>query len=103
MSFGLVHYLVLGTLLFAIGTYGVLAKKNLISILMGLELMLNGVNINLAAANRFLQPDDATGQLWAILVMAVAAAEVAIGLALILVVYRRRGHIELDKYDFLKW
>jgi NADH:ubiquinone oxidoreductase subunit K len=103
MQIGLSHYLILGTLLFAVGVYGVLVKKNLISVLMAIELMLNGVNINLVAANRYLAPDQAVGQVWAILVMAVAAAEVAIGLALALAVYRARGEIELDKFDFLKW
>lgn len=103
MSITLSHYLILGTLLFSVGCYGVLVKRNLISILMAVELMLNGVNINLLAANRFVTPEQAVGQVWAILVMAVAAAEVAIGLALILAVYRQRGEIELDRFDFLKW
>jgi NADH-quinone oxidoreductase subunit K len=103
MQIGLAHYLVLGTVLFMFGTYGVLVKRNLISVLMCIELMLNGVNINLAAANRFLAPDLPVGQMWAILVMVVAAAEIAIGLALVFVVYRHRGEIELNNFDLLKW
>lgn len=103
MTITLTHYLLLGTFLFLIGLYGVLVKKNLIAVLMALELMLNGVNINLVAANRYLTPDQPVGQLWAILVMVVAAAEVAIGLALVFVVFRHAGEIELDKFDLLKW
>lgn len=103
MQVTLVHYLMLGTLLFLIGLYGVLVKKNLIAVLMALELMLNGVNINLVAANRYLAPDHPVGQLWAILVMVVAAAEVAIGLSLVFVVYHQSGEIELNKFNLLKW
>lgn len=103
MEITLTHYLLLGTILFFIGLYGVLVKKNLIAVLMALELMLNGVNINLVAANRYLAPDQPVGQLWAILIMVVAAAEVAIGLALVFAVFRHSGEIELNKFDLLKW
>lgn len=103
MQIALGHYLFLGLILFSIGLYGVLVKKNLIAVLMAIELMLNGVNINLVAANRYMAPDHPVGQFWAILVMVVAAAEVAIGLALVFAVYKHAGEIELNKFDLLKW
>lgn len=103
MTVGLVHLMFLGTLLFMIGAYGVLTKKNLISILMAVEIMLNGVNINLVAAWRYGASSAPTGQLWALIIMVVAAAEVAVGLALIYAVYKRSREVELEKFDLLKW
>ena len=82
-------YLVFAAALFCIGLFGVLARKNAIAILMGIELMLNAVNVNLVAFWRYRTPDMITGQVFAIMVFAVAAAEVAVGLALILSIYIR--------------
>lgn len=97
------HYLLLAALLFCIGLYGALAKRNAVAVLMGIELMLNAVNINLVAFNRFLQPDGVVGNVFAIFVIVVAAAEVAVGLAIVLNIYRERLSTNLDDFDWLKW
>jgi len=97
------HYLALGALLFAIGLFGALAKRNAIAVLMGIELMLNAVNINLVAFNRFLNPANVEGQVFAIFVIVVAAAEVAVGLAIVLNLYRQRLASNVDEADWLKW
>ena len=93
MSIPLNWYLILSAALFCIGLFGVLSRKNAIAILLGVELMLNAVNINLVAFWRYLDPAVMTGQVFAIIVFAVAAAEVAVGLALIISVYRRRNTV----------
>jgi NADH:ubiquinone oxidoreductase subunit K len=89
--------------LFCVGLYGVLVRKNAIAILMGIELMLNSVNINLIAFWRYRSPENISGQVFAILVFAVAAAEVAVGLALIISIYRRRNSVVADDMNLLKW
>ena len=96
-------YLILSAALFSIGLFGVLARRNAIAILLGVELMLNAVNINLVAFWRYLDPAQMTGQVFAIIVFAVAAAEVAVGLALVISVYRNRKTVEADELDMLKW
>jgi len=96
-------YLIVSASLFSIGLFGVLARKNAIAILMGIELMLNAVNINLVAFWRYLTPEKITGQVFALMVFAVAAAEVAVGLALVISVYRRREIVAADEIDMLKW
>jgi NADH:ubiquinone oxidoreductase subunit K len=95
--------LILAAALFCIGMYGVLARKNAVAILMGIELMLNAVNINLVAFWRYLQPRDLTGQVFAIMVFAVSAAEVAVGLALVISLYRRRRSVIAENMDLLRW
>lgn len=95
-------YLLFAAALFSIGLFGVLARKNAIAILMGVELMLNAVNINLVAFWRY-NPATIAGQAFAIIVFAVAAAEVAVGLALVISVYRRRKTVVADEIDLLKW
>ena len=97
------YYLIFSAALFCIGLYGVLARKNAVAILMGIELMLNAVNINLLAFWRFRNPDAIAGQAFAVMVFAVAAAEVAVGLALVISVYRRRNTVAADEIDLLKW
>lgn len=97
------HYLILAAILFCIGLYGAIAKKNAVAVLMGIELMLNSVNINLIAFNRFMDPGVVTGQIFAIMVIVVAAAEVAVGLALILNIYRQRLTTDINELDWLKW
>lgn len=96
-------YLILSAAMFSIGLFGVLARKNAIAILLSVELMLNAVNINLVAFWRYLDPTVMTGQAFAIIVFAVAAAEVAVGLALIISVYRRRKTTVANDLDMLKW
>ena len=103
MSIPLNWYLILSAALFCIGLFGVLSRKNAIAILLGVELMLNAVNINLVAFWRYLDPAVMTGQVFAIIVFAVAAAEVAVGLALIISVYRRRKTVIADEIDPMKW
>ncbi|GAB4523624.1 MAG: NADH-quinone oxidoreductase subunit NuoK [Anaerolineales bacterium] len=96
-------YLILAAALFSIGLYGVLARKNAIAILMSVELMLNAVNINLVAFWRYLDVKAVAGQAFALMVFAVAAAEVAVGLALIISLYRRRSSVAADEIDLMKW
>ena len=103
MIIGLEHYLILSAILFSIGLYGVLAKRNAVIILMCVELMLNAVNITLVAFSRYVVPAMLTGQVFAIFVMVVAAAEVAVGLAIIFAIYRGLEDIDVSKIDLLKW
>ena len=97
------HYLILSAVLFSIGLYGALAKRNAIIILMSIELMLNAVNIAMVAFSRYIVPLMLTGQVFAIFIMVVAAAEVAVGLAIIIAIYRHRQTIDATKIDLLKW
>jgi NADH-quinone oxidoreductase subunit K len=90
----IVHYLTLSFLLFAIGVVGVLVRRNLLTVLMSIELILNAVNINLIAFSR--QLGDLSGQLFAIFVITVAAGEAAIGLAIIISLYRLKSSVNLD-------
>ncbi len=103
MVIGLEHYLILSAILFSIGLYGVLAKRNAVIILMCVELMLNAVNITLVAFSRYVVPALLTGQVFAIFVIVVAAAEVAVGLAIIFAIYRGLEDIDVSKVDLLKW
>jgi NADH-quinone oxidoreductase subunit K len=96
-------YLVLSAALFSIGLFGVLARKNAVAILIGVELMLNATNINLVAFWRYTAPETIGGQVFAVIVFAVAAAEVAVGLALIISIYRRRNTVVADDIDMLKY
>lgn len=96
-------YLMFAAALFCIGLYGVLSRKNAVAILMGIELMLNSTNINLVAFWRYRAPELIAGQAFAVIVLAVAAAEVAVGLALIISVYRSRQTIAADEINLLKW
>ena len=97
-------YLVLSAALFSIGLFGVLARRNAVAILLGIELMLNAVNINLVSFWRYNNPvTTIDGQVFAIIVFAVAAAEVAVGLALVISVYRRRNPVIADEIDLMKW
>ena len=96
-------YLILAAALFCVGLFGVLARRNAVAILMGIELMLNAVNLNLLALWRYLYPGDVSGQVFVIIVFAVAAAEAAVGLALIISIYRRRSTVAAEEIDMLKW
>lgn len=103
MTVGLEHFLILSAVLFCIGLVGVFSKKNAVIILMCIEIMLNAVNIALIAFSRYVTPQFLTGQVFAIFVMAVAAAEVAIGIAIIITIYKNRDTINVDKFDLFKW
>ena len=96
-------YLFVSAALFCIGIYGVLARRNAVAILMSVELMLNAVNINLIAFWRYQQPENPLGVAWAVFVLAVAGAEAAVGLALIISIYRGRDSIIAEELDTLKF
>ncbi|MGE0488403.1 MAG: NADH-quinone oxidoreductase subunit NuoK [Vulcanimicrobiota bacterium] len=98
---GLAHYLMLGAMLFCIGLYGVLTRRNAVAVLMSLELMFNSININMVAFSRF--NPDITGVVFSIFIIAVAAAEATVGVALVLAVYRNQRVIDLERVDHLKW
>ena len=95
------YYLVLSAILFAIGVWGVLRNRNAIIIFMCIELMLNAVNISLMAFSSYLR--DYSGQVFIFIVMAVAAAEVAVGLAIIVSIFRAKESINVDDVNVMKW
>lgn len=94
------QFLILGAFLFCTGVYGVLSRNNAVGILMSVELMLNAVNINFVAFG--LQFDNINGQVFALFIIAVAAAEVGVGLAMVLLIYRNRRSIDIDDLDLMK-
>jgi NADH-quinone oxidoreductase subunit K len=96
-------YLIFSAALFCIGLYGVLARRNAVAILMGIELMLNAVIVNLIAFWRYQGGESVAGQVFAIMVYAVSAAEVAVGLAIVISIYRRRSTIIADEIDMMKF
>jgi NADH-quinone oxidoreductase subunit K len=96
-----IHYLVVSALLFAIGVTGFLLRRNIVVILMSVELILNAVNINLVAFSR--QHGHATGQVFALFVMSVAVAEAAVALGILIALFRNRGTVFADELDLLKW
>lgn len=103
MSIGLEHYLMLSAILFSIGLYGALAKRNAIVILMSIEIMLIAVSISMVAFSRYIVPLLLTGQVFAIFIMVVAAAEAAVGLAIIIAIYRSRETVDATRIDLMKW
>ena len=103
MFTGLEHYLILSAILFSIGLYGALATRNAIVILMSIEIMLNAVNIAIVAFSRYIVPQLLTGQVFVIFIIMVAAAEAAVGLAIIIAIYRSRETIDATKIDLMKW
>lgn len=100
---GLTHFLLLAALLFSIGLYGLLTRRGIIPTLMCVELMLNAANINLVAFNHYRPVTDFSGQLMAVFSIAVAASEVAIGIALAFRIYRERGSVNIDELNHMKW
>lgn len=102
MTVGPIAFMALAAVLFCIGLFGALSKKSAVMVLMSLELMTNAVNLNLVAISRFVTPASMAGQFAAAFVMVVAAAEVGLGLALVLALYRSRRTVELDRIDRLK-
>lgn len=103
MEIGLGHYLSLAAILFGVGFFGVLTRRNAIGLLMSIELMFNAVNINLVAFNRFVTPADLTGQIFAIFTIVIAAAEVTVGLAIVMLIYRNFRDIFVDNINLMKW
>ena len=103
MTIGLEHYLILSAVLFCIGLFGALTKRHAVVILMCIELMLNAVNISLVAFSSSIVPLLLTGQVFAIFVMVVAAAEVAVGLAIVLAIFRGLADIDVNNINLMKW
>jgi NADH:ubiquinone oxidoreductase subunit K len=99
----LTQFLVVGAALFAFGVYGLLVRRNLVLILLSVELMLAAVNINLVAFEAFLVTSQAVGQIFAIFVITVAAAEVGIGLAIVLMIFRNRKSANVDDLSLMRW
>ena len=97
------QFLVLGALLFSLGVYGLLVRRNAVMVLLAIELMLNAVNINLIAFESVLRSPEAVGQVFAVFVITIAAAEVGIGLAIVLLIYRNRATANVDDFDLMRW
>lgn len=100
---GVQHYLVVAAALFCIGLYGVTTSRNLIKVLMSIELLLNAVNLNFIAFSKYVTPDALTGQMVAIFVMTIAAAEAGVGLAIALSIYKHFKTVDLEKIRLMKW
>lgn len=98
----LLRYLILAAALFAIGMYGMVTSRNAVRVLMAIELMLNAVNINLVAFSRYCDT-HATGQVFAIFILTVAAAEAAVGLGIVLAIYRNESTVDMERFNSLKW
>ena len=103
MTIPLSWWLTVSAILFAIGVYGALSRRNAIGILMGIELILNAVNVNLVAFWRYIAPSQVDGQVFAMIVIAIAAAEAAVGLAMVIAVYRRQKTAVVEDLDLLKY
>ncbi|HLF44634.1 MAG TPA: NADH-quinone oxidoreductase subunit NuoK [Acidimicrobiia bacterium] len=97
------QFLILAAALFALGIYGLLVRRNLVLILLSVELMLNAVNINLVAFESVLRSELAVGQVFSIFVITVAAAEVGIGLAIVIMIFRNRRSANVDDLSLLRW
>jgi NADH-quinone oxidoreductase subunit K/NAD(P)H-quinone oxidoreductase subunit 4L len=98
----LTAYLIVGAVLFAIGVYTVIAQRSAVMMLMGVELLLNAIGLNIVAFWRFTAPSDYSAQIFAILIVTIGAVEMAIGLALMMLLYRQRQSVQVDKYTELK-
>ena len=102
MAVPLTAYLVVGAVLFAIGVYAVIAQRSAVMILMGIEVLLNAVGLNLIAFWRFVNPGDYSAQIFTILIVTVGAVEMGIGLAIMMLLFRNRQTVQVDAYDELK-
>lgn len=102
MSVPLQGYLIVAAILFAIGLYTVLAQRAAVMVLMGIELVLNAVGLNLVAFWRFVRPDDYSAQIFLILIVTVGAIEMALGLAVMMLIYRNRRTVNIDRFTELK-
>jgi NADH-quinone oxidoreductase subunit K len=96
------HFLILSAALFSIGLFGVVSRRNAVGVLMSLELMLNAVNLNLIAFNRYVHPADYTGQMFTLFTITIAAAEATVGLALVVSIFRARRSVRVEDVDLLK-
>ncbi|MEN9207314.1 MAG: NADH-quinone oxidoreductase subunit NuoK [Gloeomargarita sp. GMQP_bins_120] len=103
MVLQLQYFLLLAAALFCIGIYGLVTSRNAVRVLMSVELMLNAVNLNFIAFANYLDPADIKGQVFSIFVITVAAAEAAVGLAIVLAIYRNRETVDMERFNLLKW
>ena len=103
MQIQLQYCLLLAAVLFCIGIYGLVTSRNAVRVLMSIELMLNAVNPNLMGFSNFLDSSEIKGQIFTVFVITVAAAEAAVGLAIILAIYRNRQTIDMEQFNLLKW
>lgn len=97
------YFLILAAALFCVGIYGLVTSRNAIRVLMSIELLLNSVNLNLMAFSNFLDPEGIRGQVFSVFVITIAAAEAAVGLAIVLSIYRNRGTVDMEQFNLLKW
>lgn len=97
------YFLLLAAALFCIGIYGLVTSRNAIRVLMSIELLLNSVNINLMAFSNYLDPQNVKGQIFSVFVITIAAAEAAVGLAIVLSIYRNRDTVDMEQFNLLKW
>ncbi len=97
------YFLLLGAALFCIGIYGLVTSRNAVRVLMSIELLLNAVNLNLMGFSNFLDSAEIKGQIFTVFVITVAAAEAAVGLAIILAIYRNRNTVDMEQFNLLKW
>ena len=97
------YFLLLAAALFCIGIYGLIVSRNAVRVLMSIELLLNAVNLNLIAFSNYLDPIEIKGQVFTVFVITVAAAEAAVGLAIIMAIYRNRDTVDMEQFKLLKW
>jgi len=97
------YFLLLAAALFCIGEYGLVTSRNAVRVLMSIELLLNAVNLNLMAFSNFLDSQSIKGQVFTVFVISIAAAEAAVGLAIILSIYRNRDTVDMEQFNLLKW
>ncbi|AGF53173.1 NADH dehydrogenase subunit 4L [Synechocystis sp. PCC 6803] len=103
MHLQLQYCLILAAALFCIGIYGLITSRNAVRVLMSIELLLNAVNLNLMGFSNYLDPSNIRGQVFAIFVITIAAAEAAVGLAIVLAIYRNRETTDMEQFNLLKW
>jgi NAD(P)H-quinone oxidoreductase subunit 4L len=103
MHLQLEYFLILAAALFCIGIYGLINSRNAVRVLMSIELLLNAVNLNLMGFSNFLDNTSIKGQVFTVFVITVAAAEAAVGLAIILTIYRNRETVDMEQFNLLKW
>jgi NAD(P)H-quinone oxidoreductase subunit 4L len=103
MHLQLQYFLLLSAALFCIGIYGLITSRNAVRVLMSIELLLNAVNLNLMAFSNFIDPQGIKGQVFTVFVLTVAAAEAAVGLAIVLSIYRNRDTVDMEQFNLLKW
>ena len=96
-------YLVVAAMLFCIGVWGLINSRNAVRVLMSIELMLNAVNLNMMAFSSYLDGDQVRGQVFAVFIITVAAAEAAVGLAILLSLYRNRDTVDMEQFNLLRW